>query len=164
MRHYFTRHQTPTSLRAAVIGGLGALLGVAALGFASDLTGMAMLFAPLGATCVLLFGLPASPLSQPVNVVLGHALAGAFGFGAHLMLPGQVWVAAGAVGAAIALMGLLRITHPPAGATALVTYAAAQSWFYLAFPVLTGAAGLVLIASAYHRLTGTVYPLKPGRA
>ena len=141
------------------------MLAVAALGLIQDVAGLALLFAPLGATCVLVFGLPASPLSQPANVVLGHALAGAIGIGAHLLLPGNVWLAAAAVGLAIAAMALFRITHPPAGATTLVSYASAQSAAFLAFPILSGAVALVLLASLYHRLTGTSYPLKaPQRA
>lgn len=161
MRHFFKLHQPRASKRNACLAGLGALLGVVSLGYAGDLAGLNMLFAPLGATCVLLFGIPASPLSQPANVVLGHALAGAIGLASHLVLPGHVWLAAVAVGASIALMSLLRITHPPAGATTLVTYASAQSWTFLAFPVLSGVLGLVLLATAYHRFTGTDYPLKP---
>jgi len=137
---------------------------VASLGLAGDLSGITLLFAPLGATCVLLFAVPASPLSQPVNVILGHALAGLIGLGAHLAVPGQVWPAAAAVGLAIGLMAWFRITHPPAGATTLVTYAGAQSLAFLAFPVLSGALGLVLLAAFYHRMTGTAYPLKGQRA
>ncbi len=146
------------------MAGLGALLGILALGFASDATGMAMLFAPLGASCVLLFSLPASPLSQPMNVILGHGLSAVLGLAAQFAAPGHVWMAAIAVGGAIAAMGMLRLTHPPAGATALVSYFTGASWTYLAFPVMSGAAALVIIAATYHRATGTAYPIKPSRA
>lgn len=164
MRHFFTRHQPHAPHRSTLLAGLGAVLGVAALGMSSDATGMTMLFAPLGASCVLLFGIPASPLSQPMNVVLGHGISGALGFAAHLVLPDHFWVGAVAVGIAIVVMGLLRLTHPPAGATTLVTYTTATAWTYLAFPVVAGAAALVIIATAYHRLTGTAYPITPSRA
>jgi CBS-domain-containing membrane protein len=164
MRNFFLRHQPHMPPRTAILAGIGALLGIAALGLAGDATGMVMLFAPLGATCVLLFSLPASPLSQPMNVVLGHALSGALGLGAQFAAPGHLWVAAVAVGIAITGMGLLRLTHPPAGATTLVSYFTGAGWTYLAFPILTGAAALVIIAAAYHRATGTAYPIKAGRA
>jgi len=70
-------------------------------------------------------------------------------------------MAAAAVGVAIAIMGLLRLTHPPAGATTLISYFSAPGWSFIATPVLTGAAALVLVAIAFHRATGTVYPIKP---
>ena len=38
-----------------------------------------LIVAPLGASCVLLFGYPRSPLAQPRNVVLGNALGGLVG-------------------------------------------------------------------------------------
>jgi CBS-domain-containing membrane protein len=161
MRHFVFRHQPPSPLKTAILGGVGAMLAVAAIGLTQDLAGLTMLFAPLGATCVLVFGVPASPLSQPMNVVLGHALAGAIGVGAHLALPDTFWIAAAAVGLAITGMAILRITHPPAGATALVSYASAQSAAFLAFPIVSGAVALVLLGSVYHRLTGTAYPAKP---
>ena len=160
MRRFLFRHQPPASIRTALVAGMGAVFGVAALGLTGDIAGLTMLFAPLGATCVLVFGLPASPLSQPANVIFGHALAGFIGLAAQWLLPGDVWLAAAAVGIAIAAMSLLRVTHPPAGATALVSYASAHSAVFLAFPILTGAVSLVLFASLYHRLTGSSYPLK----
>lgn len=165
MRRFTLRHQPPSNLRNAMLGGAGAMLAVATLGFTQDLAGLVILFAPLGATCVLVFGLPASPLSQPANVVLGHALAGIIGIGAQMVMPGEVWLAAVAVGLAVAAMAVLRVTHPPAGATTLVSYASAQSLSFLAFPILSGALALVLLASVYHRITGTAYPLQaPERA
>lgn len=51
---------------------LGALLSLALLGLLSAWSGMALLAAPLGASSVLLFGYPASPLAQPRNIVLGN--------------------------------------------------------------------------------------------
>jgi CBS-domain-containing membrane protein len=161
MRRYIIRHQPPSTVKTALIGGTGAMLAVAAIGFTHDLAGLGLLFAPLGATCVLVFGIPASPLSQPANVIFGHALAGIIGVGAHFAMPDNMWLAAAAVGLAITAMAIFRITHPPAGATTLVSYASAQSAAFLAFPILTGAVALVLLASLYHRLTGTAYPLHP---
>lgn len=159
MRRYIHRHQPPSSLKTAIIAGAGAMLAVLAIGMTQDLLGLALLFAPLGATCVLVFGLPASPLSQPVNVILGHGLAGLVGAGAQMMMPDAIWMAALAVGLVIVKMNVLRITHPPAGATTLVAYASVQSMFVQASSILCGAVALVLLASVYHRMTGTIYPL-----
>lgn len=39
-------------------------------------SGQVLIVAPLGASCVLLFGYPRSPLAQPRNVVLGNTLGG----------------------------------------------------------------------------------------
>lgn len=83
------------------------------------------LLAPLGATSVILFTLPHSPLAQPWSVIGGLMLPALVGFAC-----GQ-WAAPGylAFGLAVAisvwLMGLLRCIHPPGGAMALVMASAA---------------------------------------
>ncbi len=160
MRNFVFRHQPPATTRNALLAGGGSMCAVAALGFTQDLAGLTMLFAPLGATCVLLFAVPQSPLSQPAHVIFGHALAGLIGAGANLLLPDSIWIAAMAVGLAIAGMVALRITHPPAGATTLVSYASGHSALFLAFPILSGAVALVFFATLYHRITGHGYPIE----
>lgn len=162
MRRYITRHQPPHKPHHTLLAGLGGLLAIAIAGGLSVYAGTPMLIAPFGASCVLLFSLPASPLSQPANVVGGHVLATAVALALHTVLPGEWWAAALAVGVAISLMAALRVTHPPAGADPLLVFAAAHpEWSYLVMPVLAGSVSLVAIASLYHRATGTTYPLHP---
>lgn len=160
MRRYVKRHQPPHKPHHALLAGLGGLLAIAIAGGLSVYAGTPLLIAPFGASCVLLFSLPNSPLSQPINVVGGHVVATAAALALHMVLPGEWWAAALAVGLAISLMALLRVTHPPAGADPLLVFAlATPEWSYLIMPVLAGSVSLVIVASLYHRLTGTTYPL-----
>ena len=142
-----------------MLAGLGAAISIGLLGLATDMSAYSMLMAPFGATCVLKFAAPASPFSQPLNVVGGHFLSAAVGLALHFMLPGNFAIAGLAVGLAVIGMMLLRIVHPPAGATALVGYSVATSWIFLFFPVLAGSILLVAIAWVFHKVNGTVYPL-----
>ena len=98
------------------------------------------------------------PLSQPANVIGGHAVATLAGLVLRWALPDQWWALALAVGLAIALMVLLRVTHPPAGADPLVVFAADPGFLFLIFPVISGAVLLVALAALFHRLSGTAYP------
>ena len=88
---------------------LGALLALALLGLLSAWSGMVLLAAPLGASSVLLFGYPASPLAQPRNIVLGNLMGGpGERGGGGLAGPGALGdrpggVAHGAVGPAVAM-------------------------------------------------------------
>ena len=86
-------------------------------------------------------------------------LAAILGVGLHFIMPGNFAVAGLAVGLAVSSMMLLRVVHPPAGATALVGYTLATSWTFLLFPVLIGSFLLVLIAGIFHKINGTAYPL-----
>jgi CBS-domain-containing membrane protein len=108
--------------------------------------------APFGATCVLLFSVPNSPLSQPANVMGGHILSTAVGLAAYTVLPVDWWSLALAVGIAISVMAALRVTHPPAGADPLVVMLSGPGWEYLLFPVAVGSLSLVIIANLFHHL------------
>jgi CBS-domain-containing membrane protein len=158
MQRFLYRHQPSPSMRTAVLAGLGAAIAVALLAFANDKVGLAMLMAPLGASCVLLFGAPAAPFSQPINIVVGHMMSAAIGLVLHSIMPGQFFVAGIAAGIAVTAMMAFRVVHPPSGATALVAYLTATSWSFLVFPVAVGSLVLVAIATIYHRVVGTAYP------
>ncbi len=159
MERFFYRHQPMPKLRIVLFAGLGSAISIALLGLFTDMSNYAILMAPFGASCVLKFAVPASPLSQPANVVGGHLISALLGLLLHFTMPGHFAVAGLAVGLAVMGMMFMRIVHPPAGATALVGYSVATSWSFLLFPVLTGSALLVLIAAIFHKLNGTVYPL-----
>jgi CBS-domain-containing membrane protein len=142
------------------MAGLGGFLGIGITGALSVYAGTPLLMAPFGATCVLMFSVPASPLSQPMNIVCGHLLSSAIGFALHMFLPNTWWAVALAAGLAIALMAALRVTHPPAGADPLVVFASDPSLGFLVSPVLLGSILLVLVGTIFHRATRTSYPLK----
>lgn len=160
MKHVFRRHQPRPAIPAIVKAGLGGALAILAVSALSHLTGNPWIMAPFGATCVLLFSAPTSPLSQPANVIGGHVLAALIGFAVMALLPVTWWSIAIAVGLSIAVMAALRITHPPAGATPLVVMTTAPGLDFVLFPTLLGSITLVAIAMLFHRLPPvTSYPL-----
>jgi CBS domain-containing membrane protein len=117
------------------------------------------LVAPMGASAVLVFCLPASPLAQPWAVV-GSSLVSAFaGVACARWIPDPAVAAAAAVGAAVALMFALRCLHPPGGAMALLAVLTHSTEFdVVAFPVLVNAVLLVVAGIAYNSATGRRYP------
>nr|WP_231571255.1 HPP family protein [Paenibacillus sp. VKM B-2647] len=125
------------------------MLLCAALG---SLGHVALLMAPFGATCVLAFALPDSPLAQPRNIVGGHALSTAIGLGTMAVCGTHAWSMALAVGLAIAAMQLTRTVHPPAGADPLLVMLSGAGWSFLLAPVVAGSVLIVAIAYLYHRL------------
>lgn len=159
-RRFLHRHQKPGAAGGWLKAGLGATLAFVVVWLLGDLTGAAFIVAPMGASAVLIFGMPESPLSQPAHVIGGHALAATVALLSDHLLPGGPVTLAATVGFVIALLGLVRLTHPPAGATALVVMLTHPTWTFLATPVLTGAISLVLIAVAVHAMPPRrTYPL-----
>ena len=120
--------------------------------------------ASVGASAVLVFGLPSSPLAQPWPVLAGSTLSALVGALCALVVPDVAWSGALAVGLALALMVQLRCLHPPGGALALFVVLNHGGGVQLAvFPVLFNVVALLVVAVAYNTLTGRRYP-HPQRA
>jgi CBS domain-containing membrane protein len=119
----------------------------------------AWLVAPMGASAVLVFAVPASPMAQPWAVVGGNTLSALVGVVCVNLFGTADWVAAAAVALAIGTMLALRCLHPPGGASALLmVLAQVHDPRFAAFPVLGNALLLVLSGMAYNTLTGRRYP------
>ncbi|MGJ7506974.1 HPP family protein [Variovorax sp. GT1P44] len=117
------------------------------------------LIAPLGASAVLVFALPASPLAQPWPVIGGNTLAALVGVACARWLPDAWWLGAVATALAIGLMFSLRCLHPPGGAVALLAVLTHTPDFpFTISPVLTDSLLLVLAGVLYNTLTGRRYP------
>ena len=130
----------------------GGLLAIASLGLISAAAHHPLVVAPLGASTVLLFGHPSSPLAQPRNIVLGNVLGASVSVACVAWLGPSIWVMGLAVGLTIALGQRCRCLHPPAGAVALLGVLLKVGPGFVVNPVLVGSLVLVLIAVAYHRL------------
>ncbi len=143
----------------AVFGAMLGVLLTAALSLWVSSDSAVWLIAPVGASAVLVFTAPASPLAQPWPVVAGNTLSALVGLQCAHWLPGPMLAAALAVGLAIALMMLMRCLHPPGGAVALLMVLMhEQSLAFVLFPVLTNSVLLVLAGMVYNSLSGHPYP------
>lgn len=139
--------------KAVALAFLGGFLAIAVIVLLAQGLHVALVLGSFGASCVLVFGYPDVPFSQPRNVVLGHLVSTLVGL-AFLHLCGPVWWSVAlAVGSAIAAMMLARIVHPPAGSNPVIVFLLQPGWDYALFPTLVGAVVLVAVALVYHNLT-----------
>ena len=143
---------------------LGALLGIGLAALASRYVGAAIgfnpwLVAPLGASAVLVFALPASPLAQPWAVIGGNLLSALVGVACAWAVPDMAVSGALAVGLAIAVMFALRCLHPPGGAVALLAVLTqTHDPRFAVLPVLLNSVLLVAAGALYNTATGRRYP------
>ncbi|KHQ52946.1 CBS-domain-containing membrane protein [Mameliella alba] len=154
------------ALRAGVgaIVGLG-LAGLFLLSPAMDPDLGLYLIAPFGATSVLLFAVPNSPLAQPWSAVVGNTVAALVGVAVCMTVADPTLRVALAVGLAITATILCRAVHPPAGAVAMTAAMSPAAIQELGFrfaltPVAAGTIVLVALAAIYARLTGRHYPFR----
>ena len=146
----------------------GALLGIALTGWLStQAMGLPLatvwLMAPMGASAVLLFAQPASPLAQPWSIVGGNLVAAFIGVSCAKLLSAPVPAAAAAIFISIGAMFWLRCLHPPSGAVALTAVLGgpqihAAGYGFIAAPVALNTAVLLLTALLYNNATGRRYP------
>jgi CBS-domain-containing membrane protein len=135
---------------------LGAFLGIAAVASVGQLffagLDLTLMIGSFGASAVLLYGAPRSPLAQPRNLVGGHVISALVGVLCWKFLHDTPWLAqALAVATAIALMHLTRTLHPPGGATALIaTLGSAEiqrlGFWYVLMPATLGPLILLVVA------------------
>ena len=140
------------SLKSTVIAGIGGFLAIAVIASLAQNLEMTLVLGSFGASCVLVFGYPDAPFSQPRNVIFGHFLASLTGM-LFLTLCGPTWWSVAlATGTAITLMMLTRTVHPPAGSNPVIVFLAQPGWDFLLLPTLLGAILLVLVALVYNNL------------
>ncbi|MFH7028786.1 MAG: HPP family protein [Heteroscytonema crispum UTEX LB 1556] len=152
-------YQPQFSYSQILFSWIGSFLGIAALAYLSVQTKHPLIAAPFGATAVLLFAIPDSPLAQPRNVIGGNCLGALVCIIFVQMFGTAPWVMALAVATTIKLMQLTKTLHPPGGAVALVGVMSHVSWSYLLTPVLVGSIVLILCTIAFNNLAqGKTYP------
>jgi len=160
------------SRREIALGALGALLGLGAAAWLSQhmLAGLNPWFiAPMGASAVLLFAVPASPLAQPWSIVGGNIVAALIGvtFAMHVDDVALACALAGSL--AIAAMFLLRCLHPPSGAVALTAVLGgpavrALGYSFVLWPVAIDSLLLLMAALLFNVSARRRYPHRPPAA
>ena len=147
---------------------IGALFGLALTGAVVRLlpghhATLPLLAAPMGASAVLVFAVPSSPLAQPWSVIGGNTTGAALGVAVAMLIPDPELAGAVAVALTIALMFALRCVHPPSGAVALTAAFGgpavhSHGFHFVAAPIALQSATLVCLGLLYHALTGHRYP------
>lgn len=137
-------------LRQVLIAWLGGVLAIAAIAGLGDALTASLLLGSFGASCVLVFGYPDVPFSQPRNVMFGHFLSTFTGLLFLQICGPHWWAVALAVGTAIALMMLTRTVHPPAGSNPVIAFLALPGWDFLLYPTLSGSLLLIAVALVYN--------------
>lgn len=162
---------SPLSRRERIRSATGALVGILATGLISRLalgpdTALPAMIAPMGASAVLLFAVPSSPLAQPWSILGGNLVAALVGVTAANWVPDPSLAAALAISIAIAVMMGLRCLHPPSGAVALTAVLGGPTihelgYTFVLWPVGANSLLLLIVALVFNNMTGRSYPHVP---
>jgi CBS-domain-containing membrane protein len=167
MRHF------PARVAWAVFTIVNGFLTIALLAALAMVSRTPLVFPSLGPTAFTFFFDPQAPAATPRNALFGHALGILFGYAA-LVLTGLQHApsamlegvhASRVLAAALSLAGtggamiLLRVAHPPAGATTLIVSLGFITAPWHLFTIEVAVVLLILQALVINRLAGLDYPL-----
>ncbi len=114
---------------------------------------MPLILASTGASAILIFSLPFSPVSQPWNLVGGHLVSAFVGVSCYFLVPNELVASSLSIPFSMLFMHYLRCMHPPGGATAITAVIGganvhALGYAFLIIPVFVNAIILLSIAMA----------------
>lgn len=118
--------------------------------------GSIVLLASMGASAVLLFGLPNSPLAKPWSFAAGHLISATVGLVCSHLFTDLALMAAVTIGIVLFVMYIFECMHPPGGATALVPVIASTDqvlgYEFLLYPVALNVFVLLAVALLLQKL------------
>lgn len=153
-------------LRSVLGAFLGLMLVLTIAKYLGELTGLdEWLMASLGASALLVFALPQSPMAQPWAVIAGNTLSALVGISVIHLVGNPLLAMPMAASLSILGMFILRCLHPPAAAVALIVVLGHVTRYqYAFFPVMIDSVLLVMAGAVYSNLTGKRYPNRPTKA
>jgi len=112
-----------------------------------------LVLASTGASTVLMFSLPLSPLSQPWNLVGGHLVSAFVGVSCYFLVSNELLAVSLSVPFSMLFMHHFRCMHPPGGATAITAVVGGANvhelgYAFLIIPVAINSIILLSIAMA----------------
>ena len=111
------------------------------------------LITSFGSSMVMLYGYPESSISQHKYIFFGLLLTSVVGIIFLYTIPLPIYLLIPlAVGSAIALMMILNVTHPPAGANPIIVIMGSVSLDYLINPIILGTLIILIFGIILNRL------------
>jgi CBS domain-containing membrane protein len=165
-------HLPPTTVWASYVF-VNSFVTIGVLAVLAFLTHNPFVFPSLGPTAYLFFFTPLAETASPRNAILGHAIALCCGFAAFAVTgmshipPGlpldiywpRVLSAALSLSLTGAIMVLLRVSHPPAGATTMIVSLGIISKPEYLMTIEVAVILLTAQALVINRLAGLPYPI-----
>lgn len=157
----------------ALFSFVNGCISIGLMSLLAVITNSPFVFPSLGPTAFLFFFAPTAPSASPRNALFGHAIGLACGY-ASLWVVGlqyapsamtegvnlpRVLAAALSVACTGALMILLRVGHPPAGATTLIVSLGILRTPEQMIVLMVAVVLLTIQAFVINRLAGIPYPL-----
>jgi CBS-domain-containing membrane protein len=157
-RWYASSAPPRQKLRVIVVETLVSLVALGIVAALTALTHEPWLIPPLAASTALVIGGAHFPLSQPRNVIGGHIVSAIVGVLVGTIGIGALWGGALAGALALGVMKLMRMSHSPAAATAMIAVAPAIPRWEFVTLISSAAAILVAVGVVGNKINRATYP------
>jgi CBS-domain-containing membrane protein len=141
-----------------LLGVVGATVGVIILQLISTTTEIKLVVASFGATVVLIFALPESPVVKPRSIIGGYLISTSIALMVFEFIGNDPFSLGLAFGLAFGLMQLTKTLHPPAGSIPLLIMYTPPDWKFLIMPVLAGVIVILIYERFYSFILKKVKP------
>jgi CBS-domain-containing membrane protein len=141
-----------------LLGVIGATVGVIILQLISTTTEIKLVVASFGATFVLIFALPESPVVKPRSIIGGYLISTSIALMVFEFIGNDPFSLGLAFGLAFGLMQLTKTLHPPAGSIPLLIMYTPPDWKFLIMPVLAGVIVILIYERFYSFILKKVKP------
>ncbi len=168
--HYIVPESSPLSTGEKLRSTLAVFVAILLVGYVSSLfvsgVGLPILVASMGASAVLLFAIPHSPLAQPWSMLGGTIISALVAVTCVKYVPNLMVAAALSVSLSLLAMQMLRCLHPPGGAMALLPVLGDENvhelgYHFVLVPVGLNLAILLLLGFIINNLLpGRRYPAR----
>ena len=162
------------SIKGKLLSVLSSFIAILAVAWVTQTLSISaaypIIVASMGASAVILFIIPHSPLAQPWPLVGGHLISAIIGITCAQLIADTIFASACASGASVFAMLLLRCLHPPAAATALTPILAGgpfnfMNYSFVLMPVGINVAIMLVMAIVINRwVLRYEYPIVPHKA
>lgn len=138
--------------RSLALRAAGAAIGIAQMLLLATVSQTPLALVPFATSIVLVMGTPEAAPARPWAVLGGHLISTLSGLAAVKLFGPHLWVAAFAVGIAVAGMFATRSFHPPAGIDPVIVVMNDLSWGFLIAPVAIGAVMIASVSAVWLRV------------
>ena len=162
------------SIKGKLLSVISSFIAILMVAWVTQKSGVSaaypVIVASMGASAVILFIMPNSPLAQPWPLVGGHVVSAVIGITCAQLFTDTIFATACASAGSVLAMLLLRCLHPPGAATALTPIIAGgplhvMNYSFVLMPVGINVAIMLVMAIAINRwVLHYEYPTLPRQA
>ncbi len=157
MKDFFRVRYAQQHTNFLILASFATFITIYLLGYLAQISGYPILTAPLGASCIIMFGFYGLPIARTRNVLLAYAIA----IAASFIAPSELWGLALAVSLTLFIMIKINFIHPPAGGVPFILHYMHLQPQDFVIGTTMGVLAIILVSIPFRNIVDSVILKKP---